>query len=140
MSGDVAELLVSVADAGLTLIPAGDRLRVRGPEPMPAQLLDELRRSKPAILTHLREQAERHRQSEAWAVGDRLADLYQRSGSPADWLTPPAEMAESEVEWFWCEARRTGDDAAFLVALQQWEVLTAEAIRTAARLQGVEDR
>ena len=51
MSGDVLQLIESATDAGLTLIPAGDRLRVRGAEPMLADLLEELRRWKPAILT-----------------------------------------------------------------------------------------
>ncbi len=102
-----AQLIESASDAGLTLIPTGDRLRVRGAEPVLADdLLEDLRRWKPAILDHLREDAERRHQVAVWDACDRLDELYRRVGKPSDWLTPAVKTTEAAVEWFWIEARR----------------------------------
>lgn len=53
-----AELVGRARDAGLELIDHGTTLRVRGPEPLPADLLDALRECKSEILQHLRRSAE----------------------------------------------------------------------------------
>jgi len=53
----VAELLTAARAAGLELVPDGDGLRVVGPRPLPADLLDELRAHKVKILVAL---ARRH--------------------------------------------------------------------------------
>lgn len=89
MSVAVADLLERVSDAGLVLIPNGERLRVRGEEPMPEDLLEELRQQKPAVLAELCQQWEREREAAAADYWHRLADLHARAGGPsADlWLT-----------------------------------------------------
>ena len=46
----VAELIDRARDAGLELIDRGANLRVRGPDPLPADLLEELRRYKLEVL------------------------------------------------------------------------------------------
>ena len=52
----VAELMDRARVAGLELIDHGATLRVRGPEPLPRDLLDDLREIKGEILEHLRGQ------------------------------------------------------------------------------------
>ncbi len=131
--GDIAQLIESASDASLTLIPAGDRLRVRGTEPVLADdLVEDLRRWKPAILDHLREDAERRRQAAVWDACDRLAELYRRAGKLSDWLTPAVKTTEAAVERFWIEARRTDDGEPFHRALEEWEGTTTDAIIRAA--------
>ena len=49
------ELVDLALDAGLELVDRGDVLRVRGPKPLPADLLDALRQHKQEILEHLRQ-------------------------------------------------------------------------------------
>jgi len=50
----VAELMDCARVAGLELIDRGNKLRVSGPEPLPTDLLDDLREFKVEILEHLR--------------------------------------------------------------------------------------
>ena len=108
---NAAAQLIEAADArGVELIPSGDKLRVRGAEPVLADLLEDLRRHKPAIFTRLREHAERRRQAAVSAACDRLEEVYRRAGNLSDWMTASVGKAEAEVEWFWIEARRTDDD------------------------------
>jgi hypothetical protein len=49
----VAELIDRATAAGLELIPAGGKLRVRGPEPLPPDLIAELRQRKAELLAIL---------------------------------------------------------------------------------------
>jgi hypothetical protein len=53
-----AELIDRATAAGLELIDAGSRLRVRGPAPLPAELLEALRERKREVLELLRGRSE----------------------------------------------------------------------------------
>lgn len=127
----VAELLDRARRHGVEMEPAGDRLKLRAPERPPDDLLDDLRRHKPALLEAL--EAERAREAvvdEAWR---RLQALYLRAGQPSGWLTDDVRDAEEEAEALWRSARCASRfDADFRHALARWEHLAADAIRHAA--------
>lgn len=55
----VAELIDLATAAGLELIPVGEKLRIRGPEPLPGALVDALREHKIEVLALLSSECER---------------------------------------------------------------------------------
>lgn len=118
--------------AGLELIPRGaNRLRVRGPDPLPDDLLEDLRVHKLEVLEAL--EAERAREAAVDDAWRRLQALYLRAGEPRGWLTSPVRHADEELGRLWLAARiSTRVDADFRAALARWERLAARAIRSAA--------
>ena len=78
---NATELVHRARTAGLELEPRGDKLRVRGPEPLPRQILTALRTQKAEILAKLAAPGHRYR---PLPVDHELASLYgprDRSGS-----------------------------------------------------------
>ena len=110
-----AELIDRARAAGLELIDRGDKLRVCGPEPLPTDLLDDLREFKGDILEHLRCQSEplppegdpRREPLElidqVWAAGcwlvitaDRVRAVSRDEAAPSS-LLPPDLLARVET-------------------------------------------
>ena len=52
-----SELVTKVRELGATVEVTSDRLKLRGPRPLPDDLVAELRDNKPAIMRHLGQQA-----------------------------------------------------------------------------------
>ncbi len=78
----VDDLLVRIREAGGTLEPRDDRLRVRAPEPLPDTLLEELRAHKAEVLAYLQQRLAsslepRIRLSRSEAELDALAEEIQ---------------------------------------------------------------
>ena len=88
----VAELMDRARVAGLELIDRGDKLRVRGPEPLPSELLEALHERKAEILRHLRchhELIELVWEAGCWLVitGDRVRAV-PRGDAASERLAP----------------------------------------------------
>ena len=137
MSAPVAELLETVTAAGLELIPDGQTLRVRGPEPLPGDLLDLLRERKPEVMGYLRDQAERQREAAATDAWERLRQLHLRCGCPPvqAWLTDQVQVAEQIAEAAWLTARAEGSAQAHaraLEAIETWLRVAECFVATAA--------
>ena len=112
MTAVTADLVHEVEVAGGRLIPLGDgRLRVTAPQPLSGELVDRLRRYKPAILAHLKHPNERSRTGPARRPGwdaetSALIEWFKGTEPP----TKPFELSKGVTvaapKRFWEALRR----------------------------------
>ena len=127
------EAMTRAYTAELTLTVDGNTLKVKGPDPLPEKIIEELRANKPAVLETIN--GERRRDAACADTWNRLQETYSREGCPhADrWLTSDVRFAEYVVEQLWLSSREdSDDDRRFHAALERWERITTEAIGAAA--------
>src|SRR3954454_21827397 len=114
MSTDVTDLLDRLAEIGAEVRPAGDRLIVRaGANPVPAELVRELRRTKAEVLAALEPQ-------------QRQADKPEVENDPSGWRR---EYRIRTLKWQLC-GRRAYDEAqqlAYGELINQWHRRHAHA-------------
>lgn len=122
-----AEIFTECTRRGIQLRVSGKCIKYYPRDAMDAELLEAMRRNKPALLADLL------RDEFIGRVFDALAEHHMRAGAPAGWMTPEVGRAHRIASETWVQARRSmDDDARFRVALARWLEAARCAIDAAA--------
>ena len=111
MTVPLHELLERVQEVGASLSVNGNKLRVRTTAPMPDELVEELRRAKPALLTYLR--------------GSMAPDPGPGADAQIwrDWYGERAAIREHDAHYTRAEAERL----AFNECVCRWHLINGKA-------------
>ena len=84
---NISELLDKCRSLGATLTPVQGTLRVRAPQPLPSDIIDELREAKPQIIAELSRQAKD--EFDCWVLQPmlRTAGLFKHTGQITVYIT-----------------------------------------------------
>lgn len=129
----IEAIFLECARRGIHLRADGDLIKYSPPDVVDgdAELLDAMRRNKPALLAELRRDAA---VADAWEF---LRAYHARAGQPAGWFTADVHSAEVVVSELWVSSRNNpDDDARFKVALGRWVAVTRAAIEEATADRG----
>ena len=100
MTSHLQHLLDRVHEAGASLSVNGDKLRVSTTAPMAPELVGELRQNKPAILDHLRGDADNGARPPRLVVAVEVPP-----GGPGEWVQGVARLLAMPHPRAWPEAR-----------------------------------